>query len=112
MKALTLPSVVRSVAGMLKTALSAVIADLEQGRVIEEAVVCDLMARIRQSVPNIARADVVDLQERVHVVIELMTAARDDVARELKQVRRGKKALTGYSHLRGYKEGQRLNRMA
>ena len=70
----------------------------------------DLMARIRQSVPVIDRAEVMELHQGVQVAIELMTVARDDAARELKQVQRGKKALTGYSHLRGYKDGQRLSR--
>ena len=110
MKVLPLPSVGRRVVLMLKKALSALIADLKQGRDVEEEVVGDLMERIRQSVPVIDRADVVELHRGVQVAIELMTVARDDAARELKQVQRGKKALTGYSHLRGYKNGQRLSR--
>ena len=96
----------------LQSQLADVIHRLECGEDLDEAVVMDLMSRIHNGVMVMGRPDVRRLHQQVERAIGLMTAVRDQAAAEIKQIRRGKAALSGYSHIRGYREGQRLSRKA
>ena len=113
MKALRLHLVkVDKVLSELQRQLADVIHRLECGEDLDEAVVMDLMSRIRNGVVVMGQSDVCRLHEQVERAICLMTAVRDQAAAEIKQIRRGKAALSGYSHIRGYRDGQRLSRKA
>lgn len=97
---------------LLQSQLAEVIGRLECGDDLDEAIVMDLMGRIHSGVPAMDRSEVIRLHEQVQQAISLMTDRRDQAAGEIKRIRRGKAALSGYSHIRGYRDGQRLSRKA
>ena len=92
--------------------LSAIIEALEGGAHVDEDSVGRLMSRIQASVPDMSRAEVIELHEAVGRAIALVVAQKENVASELQQIRKGKKALRGYSHIRGHRTSQRLCRQA
>ena len=92
--------------------LNAIIEALEGGTSVDEASVERLMIRMRESVPDMSRSEVIELHKAVGRAIALVLAQKEGVASELQQIRKGKQALRGYSHIRGHQTNQRLCRQA
>jgi hypothetical protein len=89
-----------------------VIKSLENGDDVDEVHVNRLMESIREAVPAMARVEVAALHQEVDRAIGLVLRAKTEAEGELKRIRKGKNALNGYSHIRGYSTSQRLSRKA
>ena len=89
-----------------------VIQALQDGEDVDDVHVNRLMESIREAVPKMARGEVVELHQEVDRAIGLVLRAKAQAEGELKRIRKGKDALNGYSHIRGYRTSQRLSRKA
>ena len=89
-----------------------VIKALQEGDDVDDLRVNRLMESIREAVPAMDRAEVVALHQEVDRAIGLALRTKTEAEDELRRIRKGKNALNGYSHLRGYSTNQRLSRKA
>jgi hypothetical protein len=67
-----------------------------------------LMARVCAAVPSASREDVVRMNQLVQETMKVIADRHRTVGGELDVVNKGRKALNGYNHLRGFDTEQRL----
>jgi hypothetical protein len=96
--------------------LLAELSDLEtllQGKEdIEEEAVDALLARVRDAAPTSTKDEIRALDQAVKATEAALLSRFERVGGELKKLQRGRAALDGYNHLRGFDQGQRLYRQA
>ena len=85
---------------------------LSHGEAVYEDDVQSLMTEIRDALPSMNADEVEQLKGQVDTAIELLMERKEQAALKLRQIRKGKSALNGYSHIRGYQTSQKLNRQA
>ena len=67
-----------------------------------------LMARICDAVPTADRDDVFRMNQLVQETMKVIEDRHRNIGDELAKVNKGRKALNGYNHLRGFDTEQRL----
>ena len=71
-----------------------------------------LLTRVRAAAAGSTEAEISKLNEAVLAGEEALRTRYERVGSELKRLKRGRTALQGYNHLRGFDQGQRLFRQA
>ena len=67
-----------------------------------------LMTRIRDAVPSARKEDVARMNQLVQETMKVIADRHRKIGDELAVVNKGRKALNGYNHLRGFDTEQRL----
>jgi hypothetical protein len=71
-----------------------------------------LLTRIRTSLPELETAEIRLIDKQIRQIEFVGRDRYEEIGEELRSLSLGRKALRGYSHLRGFDYGQRLYRRA